>query len=175
MGEIKNIISQAKSFAGRAIDFVKGIPGKIAELPLVKEIMAHPVRYACIAGGVILLIILLKTFIKASVNRNPHYVNIRANGRAERRAMRRAERREDRYYRALIRERRREKYYLPRKRRVIYVKTKAPKTVQKPVQTVQQVYGPVDQAAMLATGIFGVGVGMMAQTAIENEKKKLMF
>ena len=49
-------------------------------------------------------------------------------------------------------------YYLPRKRRVIYVKTGAPK--MKKTETVQKVYTPMDQTTLVATGLLGLSLGM---------------
>lgn len=62
-------------------------------------------------------------------------------------------------------------YYLPRKHRVRYVKTKAPKA-RKRVKT-EYVYCKPDQARMLATGIFGVGLGMMLHRSVLDEKRRM--
>jgi hypothetical protein len=61
-------------------------------------------------------------------------------------------------------------YYLPRKHRVRYIKTMKPRG-RKQVK-VQRVYGEADQSAMLATGLFGVGLGVMAYKAAIEEKRK---
>ncbi len=86
-------------------------------------------------------------------------------------AMLRARRRRKLYYgggcrRRSRRERRADRYYLPRKRRVRYVKTKARKNTK-----VQRVYGKADQSTILATGIFGVSLGIMAHRALMDEKR----
>lgn len=62
-------------------------------------------------------------------------------------------------------------YYLPRKHRVRYIKTKAPKARRR--VKVEHVYGKADQATILATGIFGVGLGMMAHRALLEEKRRM--
>ena len=62
-------------------------------------------------------------------------------------------------------------YYLPRKHRVRYVKTKAPKARRR--VKVEHVYGKPDQATILATGIFGVGVGVMLHRAVLEEKRRI--
>jgi thymidylate kinase len=49
-------------------------------------------------------------------------------------------------------------YYLPRKHRVRYVKTSAPKTKKK--ESVQKVYTPMDQTTLLAAGVLGLSLGM---------------
>ena len=61
-------------------------------------------------------------------------------------------------------------YYMPRKRRVFYVKTKAPK--KRRVKT-KVVYTRADRSTMLATGLFGLGLGVMAHRAILEDLKKL--
>ncbi len=175
MDEIRNMVSQAKGYAHQAIDFAKNIPNKIAELGPVKEFMAHPLRYGCIAAGVIVLLLLIIIMIRIS-GRRPRLsysggvVGAGGNVYVDKRAQRRAERREDRYYRELIRQKRREDYYKPRKRRVLYVKTMAPK-VKKKVE-VRHVYTTNDQATMMATGIVGMGIGAMTYSALMNNKKK---
>ena len=59
-------------------------------------------------------------------------------------------------------------YYLPREHRVRYIKTMAPKA-RKRVK-VERVYGKADQATILATGIFGVGLGVMLHRAAQEER-----
>lgn len=63
-----------------------------------------------------------------------------------------------------------EAYYMPRKRRVFYVKTKAPK--KRRIKT-KVVYARADRSTMLATGLFGLGLGVMAHRAILEDSKKL--
>ena len=60
-------------------------------------------------------------------------------------------------------------YYLPRKHRVRYIKTMKPRGRRR--VKVQRVYGPADQSTMIATGLFGVGLGVMAYKAVMEEKK----
>ncbi len=60
-------------------------------------------------------------------------------------------------------------YYLPRKHRVRYIKTMKPRGRRR--VKVQRVYGPADQSTLLATGLFGVGLGVMAYKAVIEEKK----
>lgn len=91
-------------------------------------------------------------------------------------------RRQNSYYvdRRASRPRRRRKnrheddYYLPRKHRVRYVKTMAPKVRKQRAKT-KTLYCKLDQSTLLATGIFGVGLGMMIQKAALEEKKKLYW
>ena len=161
----KGAIDKCKEFANRGINFVKGISNKNIML------------YGGIAVGVILLLIIIGAIIKANKRQPKSYYTNGAVGvgagagiYVDKRAQRRAERREDRYYRELIRQKRREDYYKPRKRQVLYVKTMAPKA-NKQVKT-QTVYATADQATMMATGIVGMGIGAMAYSALLNEKKK---
>ena len=165
----KGVVDGAKEIANNGINFVKGISNKDLML------------YGGIAVGVILLLIIFGAAIKINKRRGsrPYYTNgavgvgAGAGIYVDKRAQRRAERREDRYYRELIRLKRREDYYKPRKRQVLYVKTMAPKA-NKQVKT-QTVYATADQATMMATGIVGMGIGAMAYSALLNEKKKFQL
>ncbi len=112
--------------------------------------------------GVIVLIpvlaIILAIATAASRRRNGRdrlYVDRRASRRAARK------RKKSRYE---------DTYYLPRKHRVRYVKTMKPRG-RKRVK-VQRVYMKADQSTMLATGLFGVGLGVMAYRAAMEEKKR---
>ncbi len=60
-------------------------------------------------------------------------------------------------------------YYLPRKHRVRYIKTMKPRGRRR--VEIQRVYCPADQSTMIATGLFGVGLGVMAYRAVMEEKK----
>ena len=164
---VKGAIDKCKELVDKAIGFVKGIS---------KEDL---LLYGGIAAGVILLLIIIRVAIKSNKRRpggRPYYTNgavgmgAGAGIYVDKRAQRRAERREDRYYRELIRMKRREDYYKPRKRQVLYVKTMAPKTA-KPIQA-QTVYATADQATMIATGIVGMGIGAMTYSALMKEKNK---
>ncbi len=172
--EVKNVgeiatkidkIGEVKGYVDKAIEYVKNFP---------KEDL---LLYGGIALGVIVLLIIIRAAVKAGRRPKMPYVMGGANManmmsmRADRRAQRRAERREDRYYRELIRLKRREDYYKPRKHRVRYVKTMAPKVKKAP--KVQRVYAAADQSTMMATGIVGMGLGAMAYSALTGDKKKL--
>lgn len=169
MGEVTKAIDGAKG----AIDKVKELAGKAKGFfeGLDKD---KWLLYGGIALGVIVLLFIIGAVMKSGRRRrNAFYGTVRANGRAERRALRRAEKREDRYYRALIRQKRRENYYKPRKRRVFYVKTKAPKARRQ--AKVQRVYAAADQSTMMATGIVGMGIGAMAYRTLVEEKRRIRF
>ena len=69
-------------------------------------------------------------------------------------------------------------YFKPRKRRVRYIKTNAPKVMkQRAKQRAKQkrLYCKMDQTTLLATGLFGASLGMMAHKAALEEKKKFYF
>ena len=62
-------------------------------------------------------------------------------------------------------------YYRPRKRRVIYIKTKAPKVLKQRAKQ-KKVYCKMDQSTLMATGLFGMGLGMMIHKAAAEEKNR---
>ena len=169
MGEVTKVVDGAKG----AMDKVKELAGKAKGFfeGLDKD---KWLLYGGIALGVIVLLIIIRAMMRSGRRRrNAFFDIVRANGRAERRALRRAEKREDRYYRELIRQKRREDYYKPRKRRVFYVKTKTPKA--KRHAKVQRVYAAADQSTMMATGIVGMGIGAMAYRALLQDRRRFRF
>jgi len=137
VGKVNAILNKITEFGKKGVDYVKALPKDKLWL------------YIGIAAGVILLLIIVGAVAKGGSN--PYA----ASNRAYRR-----------YCRRMYRLKRSENYYRPRKRRVRYIKTKAPKKSK-----VQQVYVPADRSAMLATGIFGVSLGIMAHRAIMEEKR----
>ena len=168
MGDIAAKLNQANALLDKVKDVARPVVDFFRNTPKDRLWL-----YGGIAIGVIVLLWIIGAVAK-SRRRRPYIPNsqaaIRAELREERRAIRRAQRFEYKCYRRLLRQRSKDKYYLPRKRRVRYVKTKKPR-LQRPVK-VQRVYGKADQSTMLATGIVGVGLGLMAHRAILEETRK---
>ena len=191
MGEIATKIGEIKGFVDQAIAFVRDISSKIANLPaLYEQYKDQVLLYGGIALGVIVFLWILKRVIRYR-RRHPKIrpVSTGANGysdvrmesrkpdsRAMRQALKNADKRQEKYYQELLQIKRGEDYYKPRERRVFYVKTFKPKDPvvpkEQPVQ-VQKVYGKADQATIMATGLFGLGLGLIARNVLGNDKKKI--
>ena len=72
------------------------------------------------------------------------------------------------------RSRREMNYYRPRKRRVRYIKTYASKALKaRPPQ--KKLYCKLDQSTLIATGLFGLGLGMMAQKSAMQDKRNNFY
>ena len=98
---------------------------------------------------------------------------------ASKKSRRRSRRQNVVYVERPVRMSRRERnYYKPRKRRVRYIKTKASKVFKRRAKQLAKqktVYCKLDQSTLLATGLFGVGLWMMAHKAALDEKKNLYW
>ena len=67
--------------------------------------------------------------------------------------------------------RRRDMYYRPRKRRVRYIKTYASKAV-KELANQKKLYCKLDQSTLMATGLFGLGLGMMIHKSSVQDNRR---
>ena len=92
---------------------------------------------------------------------------------AGRKARRRRRRQNVVYVDAPVKSRRVDDYYRPRKRRVRYVKTYAAKAMKKRPAQQTKMYCKMDQATLMATGLFGIGLGMMVQKSAANGKMNM--
>ena len=187
MGEIASKVGEVKGFIDQAIAFIRDISSKIASLPaLFAQYKDQIFLYGGIALGVIVFFWILKRVIRYR-RRHPkirpvggagtnavHVETRKTNGRAMRRALKNADKRQEKYYQELLQMKRDEDYYKPRERHVLYVKTFKPKDSEasKNQVSVKRVYKPADQATIMATGLFGVGIGLIAHRAFQNDKNK---
>lgn len=70
--------------------------------------------------------------------------------------------------------RREANYYRPRKRRVRYIKTYASKALKERANQ-KKLYCKLDQSTLMATGLFGLGLGMMMRKSAAQDKRDLYY
>ena len=73
---------------------------------------------------------------------------------------------------APVKSRREDDYYRPRKRRVRYIKTYASKALKERASQ-KRMYCKMDQATLMATGLLGIGLGMMVQRSATDSRSRM--